>query len=125
MGRRNYIYEIELVHKDTIMHGDTIICEDGFIRTVCYKNITYSSFTGVNIFGNSYACGYKKVKKVIFFNPLEKPKKKRKIEELTKEEFDDIKKMYHFLKGYKGKRITFKETKNNTVAVLLEIEERT
>ena len=66
----NYDYKIALVHIDDIKIGDTIICEDGEMRTVCKNNIKYSGFMGTTIFGDSYHSGYKKVKKVLFFNPL-------------------------------------------------------
>lgn len=35
-----YKYKIQLVHIDTIKVGDTIVCEDGIMRTVCKNNIT-------------------------------------------------------------------------------------
>lgn len=60
-----YKYKIQLVHIDTIKIGDTIICEDGIMRTVCSNNIT-NCFMRKCIFGDSYSLGYKKVKKVIF-----------------------------------------------------------
>lgn len=65
-----YKYRIELVHIDTIKVGDTIIYEDGQMRTVCKNNIKYGGFMGTTLFGDSYRSGHKKVKKVIFFNPL-------------------------------------------------------
>lgn len=58
------IYEIVNVHKDTIKVGDTILCEDGLMRTVCRNNIT-SGFCGTCIFGDSYQLGHLPVKKVI------------------------------------------------------------
>lgn len=64
-----YKYKIQLVHINTIKVGDTIICEDGQMRTVGKNNIK-SGFTGITLFGNPYHLGHKKVKKVIFFNPL-------------------------------------------------------
>ena len=57
-------YDIVLTDKEEIKSGDTILCEDGEIRTVCNSNITIG-FTGMCIFGNSYKLGYEKVKKVI------------------------------------------------------------
>lgn len=65
-----YKYRIQLVHIDEIKLFDTIICEDGQMRTVCRNNIKYGGFMGTTLFGDSYHSGYKKVKKVIFFNPL-------------------------------------------------------
>ena len=65
-----YKYKIQLVHIDTIKVGDTIICEDGQMRTVCRNNIKYGGFMGTTLFGDSYHSGLKKVEKVIFFNPL-------------------------------------------------------
>lgn len=58
------MYEIRNVHKDTIKVGDTILCADGLMRTVCRNNIT-SGFCGTCIFGDSYQLGYLPVKKVI------------------------------------------------------------
>lgn len=58
------MYEIRNVHKDTIRVGDTILCEDGLMRTVCRNNIT-SGFCGVCLFGDSYQLGQIPVKKVI------------------------------------------------------------
>lgn len=64
-------YRIELVHIDDIEIGDLIIREwDGVICTVGKNNIKYGGFMGTSIFGDSYHSGYKKVKKVILFNPL-------------------------------------------------------
>lgn len=58
------VYEIRNVHKDTIKVGDTILCSDGLMRTVCRNNIT-SGFCGTCIFGDSYKLGRLPVKKVI------------------------------------------------------------
>lgn len=58
------MYEIENVHKDTIKVGDTILCSDGLMRTVCRNNIT-NGFCGVCLFGDSYRLGHSPVKKVI------------------------------------------------------------
>lgn len=57
-------YNIVLTDKDEIKSGDTILCDDGKIRTVCKNNIT-TGFTGRCIFGNPYRLGLEKVKKVI------------------------------------------------------------
>lgn len=58
------MYEIANVHKDTIKVGDTILCSDGLMRTVCRNNIT-NGFCGVCLFGDSYQLGQIPVKKVI------------------------------------------------------------
>ena len=42
--------------------GDTILCRDGIIRTVCNNNIGGNSFMGVSIFGDSWNGGSVKVK---------------------------------------------------------------
>jgi len=57
-------YEIILTDKEEIKSGDTILCEDGNIRTVCNNNIK-RGFTGICIFGDPYRLGLEKVKKVI------------------------------------------------------------
>jgi len=51
------------VHKDRIVAGDVIVCPDGKERTVCQKDIRYSSFMGVTIFGDSYHGGHKLVQR--------------------------------------------------------------
>lgn len=53
-----------LVDKEDIKIGDTILCDDEKIRTVCKNNIK-RGFTGLCIFGNPYKLGHEKVKKVI------------------------------------------------------------
>ena len=53
------------VHISEIKAGDTIVCRDGKIRTVCQNNIK-KSFIGTTLFGDSYNCGYILVEKVIF-----------------------------------------------------------
>lgn len=58
-------YNILLTDKEKIKIGDTILCKDGNIRTVCKNNITKNEFTGLCIFGNPYKLGFEKVKKVI------------------------------------------------------------
>jgi len=57
-------YDIVLTDKEEIKISDTILCEDGKIRTVCRNNIT-NGFTGRCIFGNPYKLGLEKVKKVV------------------------------------------------------------
>lgn len=58
------MYEIRNVHKETIKVGDTVLCPDGLMRTVCLNNIT-NGFCGICIFGDSYQLGQKPVKKVV------------------------------------------------------------
>lgn len=57
-------YEIQLTNKENIGIGDTILCNDGNMRTVCRNNIT-NGFMGLCLFGDSYRLGNEKVKKVI------------------------------------------------------------
>jgi hypothetical protein len=57
-------YDIQLTNKEDIKIGDTILCDDGKIRTVCRNNVTHG-FTGLCLFGNPYRLGLEKVKKVI------------------------------------------------------------
>lgn len=57
--------EIVKTHISNIRAGDTIIFR-GKQTTVCKNNITYSSFMGVSIFGDTYNLGCKLVEKVIF-----------------------------------------------------------
>lgn len=54
----NKIIEVD---KKSIKVGDVILCTDNRERTVCSKDIKYSTFMGVSIFGNSYPI----VKKVL------------------------------------------------------------
>ena len=54
------------VHISTISIGDSIICNDGFERTVCKGNIKSNTFMGITIFGDSYKLGRLPVKKVIY-----------------------------------------------------------
>lgn len=58
------IYEIANVHKDDIRVGDTILCADGLMRTVCRNNIS-NGFCGTCLFGDSYRLGHLPVKKVV------------------------------------------------------------
>jgi hypothetical protein len=58
------IKEIIDVHVDTIVAGDSIICPDGYERTVCKKDIEYHGFCGTSVFGDSYSLGNKPVKLV-------------------------------------------------------------
>jgi len=57
-------YEIQLTHKENIRIGDTVLCNDEKLRTVCRNNIT-RGFMGLCLFGDSYQLGREKVKKVI------------------------------------------------------------
>lgn len=58
-------YVIQLVNKKDIAVGDTILCKDGVIRTVCSSHIVSDSFMGLTIFGDSYSLGYEKVPMVM------------------------------------------------------------
>lgn len=60
----NYI--IQNIHINDVKIGDTVLCNDGNIRTVCRNNIRYSEFFGTLLFGDSYNLGTIPVKKVIF-----------------------------------------------------------
>ena len=53
------------IHKDNIRSGDTIACNDGYLRTVCSKDISRGGFYGTTIFGNSYRLGTVLVKKAV------------------------------------------------------------
>ena len=53
-------FDILEVNKKEIKQGDLILFENE-VKTVCKNNISYDSFIGISIFGNSY----QKVKKVI------------------------------------------------------------
>lgn len=59
-------YTITLVHIDDIRIGDSVLCPDGRIRTVCRNNIKSSIFMGTTLFGDSYKLGTEPVKKVTF-----------------------------------------------------------
>ena len=63
---------IEDVHMSQISAGDTIVCSDGNIRTVCKKDIKRGGFFGTSIFGNSYISGYQRVNRVKFVVPTNK-----------------------------------------------------
>ena len=60
------------VHISTISIGDSIICNDGFERTIGKNNIKKDSFLGISIFGDTYRLGRLPVKKVVYekSNPL-------------------------------------------------------
>lgn len=59
-------YKTEQVHKNNIQVGDTIVCSDGKIRTVCKNDIKKDELFGVLIFGDSYKLGYQKISRVLF-----------------------------------------------------------
>ena len=103
--------EFELVHKESIEIGDAIICKDGRTRTVCKNNIKRNSFTGITIFGDSYMLGHEKVRRVLFPKPWEE--KAVKVEEIKKEDFNNLVKISEIYKKYKGYKVSFIETKSN------------
>lgn len=53
------------INKSQVKVGDSIICRDGFERTVCRNNIK-TGFCGRTIFGDSYDLGTVPVTKVIY-----------------------------------------------------------
>lgn len=59
-------YKVGNVHISTIVPGDTILCADGNLRTLCRKDIKRDSFMGRTLFGDSYRLGTVPVKKVTF-----------------------------------------------------------
>lgn len=63
-----YNYKVENVHISTIVPGDTILCADGNLRTVCRKDIRKDSFMGRTLFGDPYRLGTVPVKKVTFIS---------------------------------------------------------
>ena len=60
---------IEDIHISRIAPGDTIVCNDGEMRTVCKKDIRKGGFCGDSIFGSSYNFGTIPVKRVKFEVP--------------------------------------------------------
>jgi hypothetical protein len=48
-----------------IQQGDTVICKDGYERTVCKKDIS-NGFLGLCIFGYPYGNRKEKIEKVLF-----------------------------------------------------------
>ena len=56
---------IELVHKDDITAGDTILL-DGELKTVSGNNIRKGGFCGTTIHGDSFKLGLEPVKRVRF-----------------------------------------------------------
>lgn len=63
MATRRKIVE---VHISTISIGDSIICNDGFERTISKGNIKRDAFMGITILGDSYKLGHIPVKKVLY-----------------------------------------------------------
>jgi hypothetical protein len=63
---------LEEVHISSISPGDTIICQDGKIRTVCKKNIFKGGLFGNSVFGSSYNFGTIPVKRIKFEVPTKK-----------------------------------------------------
>lgn len=59
--------KIKNTHIDLIFVGDTVLCPDNKVRTVCANNIK-RTFMGITLFGDSYKCGTEPVKKVISLN---------------------------------------------------------
>lgn len=57
--------DIEEVHKTAINVGDTILSDNGNMKTICREDITLNSFVGRCICGDSYKLGKKLVKRVI------------------------------------------------------------
>jgi len=62
----NYLYDIKEVHISTIKWGDTVMCNDGHMRTVGKTDISYGGFMGSSLFGDSHKLGRIPVKKIIF-----------------------------------------------------------
>ena len=52
-------------HISKIKNGDAIV-HDGYVRTVCNKDIRSCKFMGISLFGDTYHIGHKPVKKVVF-----------------------------------------------------------
>ena len=64
--------KITLCHINDIRQGDTVI-HYGQVKTVSGTDITRSSaHSGIDIFGDSYRCGTRKVQKVEFPRPRQK-----------------------------------------------------
>jgi len=53
------------VHTSQISVGDTILCPDGTVRTVCNRNIHRCPSMGRSIFGDTYQLGHKPVLRVV------------------------------------------------------------
>lgn len=61
-------YKIIEVHISQIRPGDTIMCDDGKIRTVNKDHIKYDPFIGYSLFGYTYNLGTVSVKKLLIGN---------------------------------------------------------
>lgn len=61
-----YCYELENVHISRIRVGDTILDQNGLLKTVCRNNITRDPFVGLCLFGDPYRLGTLPVKRVKF-----------------------------------------------------------
>jgi hypothetical protein len=59
-------------HKDNIRVGDAIL-HDGELRIVGEKDLKYTEFSGLCIFGDSYKLGYEPVIKGTFVTEWELP----------------------------------------------------
>lgn len=55
----------EMVHISKVRAGDSIVCKDGFVRTVTKQNFSYSGFMGIALFGDSYKLGSEMVKREV------------------------------------------------------------
>lgn len=47
-------YNIKVVSIEEVKAGDTLICSDGYLRTITFKDIKYDPFMGYSIFGNCF-----------------------------------------------------------------------
>lgn len=52
------------VHISQIKRGDAVL-HGGYVRTVGRKDLSYCSFMGIDLFGDSYHLGYKPVTLVL------------------------------------------------------------
>ena len=60
---------IQEVHISQINPGDSILCKDGHVRTICKKDIKRGGFCGDTIFGDSYKNNTLLVKRVKYRVP--------------------------------------------------------
>lgn len=58
-------YSLELAHISQIRVADSVITEDKQIVTVCPKDLCYSDFMGVSLFGDTYHFGRRPVARII------------------------------------------------------------
>ena len=54
-------YRLKEIYTSEVKAGDTIICNDGHLRTVGNANIKHDSLMGCSIFGVTYFLSYQKV----------------------------------------------------------------